>query len=48
MKNLIKKYGGVILFYITIVGMVMAVSYRFEELNNINTNSEDLAYVVNP
>lgn len=46
MKKLISEFGGVIFFYLAIVGTVLAVNYRFEELNEMN-NEEAIAYVIN-
>ncbi|MBQ4583617.1 MAG: hypothetical protein IJA94_01840 [Bacilli bacterium] len=34
MKKVIRKYFGVIAFYLVIVGGVMLVNYRFSKLNN--------------
>lgn len=43
MKKLIKKFGGVIFFYAVIVGMILALNYRFKTLNQIDENT--LAYI---
>lgn len=44
MKKIIKKYFGIIAFYLVIVGGVMLVNYRFSKLNNTNPQ-EQLAVV---
>ena len=38
MKDLVMKYGGVVLFYIVIVLMIMIVNARFNHLNNTIDN----------
>lgn len=45
MKKVFEKFGGVIFFYLAIVGTIVAVNYRFAEINNNETN-ENLAYVI--
>lgn len=44
MKTLIKEFGGAIFFYVVIIGMLLAINYRFGELNEVN-ESNSLAYV---
>ena len=34
MKNMVLKYGGIIMFYLTIVGGVFLVNYRFSKVNH--------------
>ncbi len=36
MKNTLKNYGGLILFYAVIIFGVLLLNYRFNYLNNIN------------
>lgn len=45
MRRLIEKFWGVIFFYLAIIGTVIAVNYRFAELNEI-INDEQLAYII--
>ncbi len=33
MKKMVLKYGGLIMFYLVIVGGVFLVNYRFSKLN---------------
>ncbi len=37
-KGLLKKFGGVIFFYLTIIGMITIINYRFSYLNNNYNN----------
>lgn len=39
MKKIIKKYRGVIAFYLLIVAAVMMLNARFEYLNNANDSN---------
>lgn len=43
MKKLLKKYGGVIFFYVAIMMMVWVIDLRFNYLNKVENNN--LAYV---
>ena len=38
-KELLKKFGGAIFFYIAIFGMVMLINYRFERLDAKENNT---------
>ncbi len=33
MLNELKKYSGILFFYLVIIGMVLLINVRFEELN---------------
>ena len=33
MLNELKKYSGILFFYLVIIGMVLLINLRFEELN---------------
>ena len=44
MKNLIKKYSGVIFFYLAIIGMVLIISERPATFDNSNT---EVTYALN-
>lgn len=43
MKNVLRKYSGVVFFYITIVGMILLVSARFDYLEEKNISSNTYA-----
>lgn len=45
MKNTIKKFGGVIFFYLAIVGMIIAINNRFADLKQ-NEEANSLAYII--
>ncbi len=45
MKNIVKKFGGLILFYSVIVFGVLLLNQRFAELNELNNNDEYHDYV---
>ncbi len=38
-KYLLKKFGGVLFFYLSIVGMIMIINYRFSSLNEESDSS---------
>lgn len=37
MMNVLKKYSGVLFFYLAIVGMILLVNLRFSKLDYIST-----------
>ena len=39
MKNMVLKYGGIIMFYFVIVGGVFFVNYRFSKVNHKMSNN---------
>ena len=45
MKNMILKYGGIIMFYLVIVGGVFLVNYRFSKVNDHSL--KQIAYLEN-
>ena len=34
-KELLKKFGGAIFFYAAVVGMLLMINYRFQNMENI-------------
>lgn len=38
MMNVLKKYSGVLFFYLAIVGMILLVNLRFSRLSDTSTN----------
>ncbi len=34
MMNVLKKYSGVLFFYLVIIGMILIINARFSDLNN--------------
>ena len=45
MKKMILKYGGLVMFYLVIVGGVLLINYRFSKVNNEVCN--EIAYLEN-
>ena len=43
MKKMVLKYGGIVMFYLVIIGGVFLVNYRFSKVNQ--TLSNQIAYV---
>ena len=39
MMNVLKKYSGVLFFYLTIVGMILLVNLRFSKLDDTSSNN---------
>lgn len=37
MLNVLKKYSGVLFFYLVIIGMILLINARFESLNANDT-----------
>lgn len=37
MMNVLKKYSGVLFFYLAIVGMILLVNLRFSKLDDTST-----------
>ena len=44
MMNVLKKYSGVLFFYLVIIGMILLISARFSDLN---TESSPVMYAIN-
>lgn len=40
MEKVIKKYFGVVLFYLTIIGGILLLNERFSLINSQNVNNE--------
>mgnify|MGYP004567982339 FL=1 len=45
MMNVLKKYSGILFFYLAVVGMVLLISYRFTYLENGSNNN--ITYAIN-
>ncbi len=45
MMNVLKKYSGILFFYLAVVGMVLLISYRFTYLENWSNNN--ITYAIN-
>lgn len=43
MMNVLKKYSGVLFFYLAIVGMILLVNLRFSRLSDTSTNNNVFA-----
>ncbi len=43
MMNVLKKYSGVLFFYLTIVGMILLVNLRFSKLDDTSSNNTIIA-----
>lgn len=43
MMNVLKKYSGVLFFYLAIVGMILLVNLRFSKLDDTSTNNNVVA-----
>ena len=39
MMNVLKKYSGVLFFYLAIVGMILLVNLRFSKLDDTSTKN---------
>ena len=44
MLNVLKKYSGVLFFYLVIIGMILLINYRF---NNLNKDDNIVTYAIN-
>lgn len=44
MMNILRKYSGVMFFYLAVIGMLLLVSARFTYLEN---NNETVTYAMN-
>ena len=44
MMNVLKKYSGVLFFYLFIIGMILLITARFSDLN---TESSPVMYAIN-
>lgn len=45
MLDVLRKYSGVLFFYVAIVGMILLVSYRFTYLEEVN--EKNITYAIN-
>ena len=43
MMNVLKKYSGVLFFYLAIVGMILLVNLRFSKLDDTSTKNNFVA-----
>lgn len=43
MMNVLKKYSGVLFFYLAIVGMILLVNLRFNKLDDTSTKNNVVA-----
>lgn len=43
MMNVLKKYSGVLFFYLAIVGMILLVNLRFSKLDYTSTKNNVVA-----
>lgn len=43
MMNVLKKYSGVLFFYLAIVGMILLVNLRFSKLSDTSSNNTIIA-----
>ena len=43
MMNVLKKYSGVLFFYLAIVGMILLVNLRFSKLDDTSTKNNGVA-----
>ena len=43
MMNVLKKYSGVLFFYLAIVGMILLVNLRFSKLGDTSTKNNVVA-----
>lgn len=43
MMNVLKKYSGVLFFYLAIVGMILLVNLRFSKLDDTSTKKNVVA-----
>ncbi len=43
MMNVLKKYSGVLFFYLAIVGMILLVNLRFSKLDDTSSNNTIIA-----
>ena len=39
MMNVLRKYSGVLFFYMAIVGMILLVNFRFSKLSSTSVSS---------
>lgn len=44
MLNVMKKYSGVVFFYLVIVGMILLINLRFSKLESTSNNENIIAY----
>ncbi len=44
MMNVLKKYSGVLFFYLVIIGMILLINARFSDLN---TETSPVMYAIN-
>ena len=44
MLNVMKKYSGVVFFYLVIVGMILLINLRFSKLESTSVGENIIAY----